>query len=164
MTLYEIIEGIEQAYDACYDEETGEISEAAYALLEDLEAKKEEKVENIGCLIKNLRAEAEAVKAEKLALQKRQSRLENKAEWFKEYLSRCLVEDYAEGKKKWSFPRVELGFRSSESVVIDDLDALDDEFVAIKREPAKTAIKRAIKDGISVDGAHLEQNINLQIK
>lgn len=164
MTLYEIMIGIEEAYDACYDEETGEINEAAYTLLEDLEADKDKKVENIAMLIKNLRAEAAALKAEKMEFAKRQAAAEKKAEWYTDYLAKCLVPDYVDGKKKWEYQRAVLSFRKSDAVVIDDPDIIDDEFMIIKKEPSKAEIKKALKDGAFMMGAHLEENLNLQVK
>jgi prefoldin subunit 5 len=59
-------------------------------------------------------------------------------------------------------------FRKSESVYIDDFvfDKSKDEFVrtTIKIEPDKTAIKKALKDGIDVMGASIETKMNLQVK
>ena len=59
---------------------------------------------------------------------------------------------------------IKLSFRKSESVEIDDIDALDDRFKRIKIEPDKTAIKTALKIGEKVEGARLVENQNLQIK
>ena len=62
MNLYEINE----ALYGCVDEETGEIIDAEK--LEALSLAFDEKVENIALWIKNLLADAAAIKAEKLKL------------------------------------------------------------------------------------------------
>lgn len=59
MNLYEI----DREILACIDYETGEILDSQR--LEMLEMEKEKKIENIGLWIKNLEAEAEALKKEK---------------------------------------------------------------------------------------------------
>ena len=59
-------------------------------------------------------------------------------------------------------------FRKSESVNIDSFvfDTNNEEFnrTTIKVEPDKTAIKKALKDGVEVMGASLESKLNLQVK
>ena len=88
MTLYEIQDNIRKAIEQGFDEETGEILDTN--ALEALEIQRDEKIENIALFIKNLKAEAEAIKAEKMNLAKRQQTAENKAEWLKQYLTKCL--------------------------------------------------------------------------
>ena len=89
MTLYEINQAIMEAFYRCVDPETGEILDDTKEL-DDLTIAKDEKVENIALFIKNLTAEAEAIKKEKQALEKRQKTAENRAEWLKKYLSNNL--------------------------------------------------------------------------
>ena len=57
-----------------------------------------------------------------------------------------------------------LSFRKSEETVIDNLVFVPEEYLKIKWEPDKTAIKKAIKDGKEVQGAHLEIKYNLQVR
>jgi NDP-sugar pyrophosphorylase family protein len=63
-------------------------------------------------------------------------------------------------------PTLKVNFRKSESVIIQDMSQLDSRFIRVKttKEPDKTAIKQAIKEGQSVQGAELVINNNLQIK
>jgi len=63
---------------------------------------------------------------------------------------------------------LKINFRKSEGVIctVDEVK-LDDEFVTVVPETSKpnlTAIKKAIKEGVAVDGFELEQRFNLQIK
>lgn len=78
-SLYQINAQIEQAWSAAVDPETGEIiSEEAAQAIEQLSMAREEKIENLALYRKNLTAEAEALKNEKLALAARQSATEKK--------------------------------------------------------------------------------------
>ena len=58
---------------------------------------------------------------------------------------------------RFSFPNHELSSRKSQAVVIDDEDALDPEWLAIKTtsQPNKAAIKEALKAGRQITGAQL---------
>jgi hypothetical protein len=58
---------------------------------------------------------------------------------------------------RFSFPNHELSSRKSQAVVIDDEEALDPEWLAIKTttQPDKAAIKEALKAGRQIAGARL---------
>ncbi|NQW38646.1 MAG: siphovirus Gp157 family protein, partial [Cyanobacteria bacterium] len=58
---------------------------------------------------------------------------------------------------RFSFPDHELTSRKSQAVLIDDDEALDHEWLAIKTtsQPDKTAIKEALKAGRHIEGAQL---------
>ena len=58
---------------------------------------------------------------------------------------------------RFSFPNHELTSRKSSAVVIDDEEALDPEWLAIKTtsQPDKAAIKEALKAGRQIEGAQL---------
>ena len=57
-------------------------------------------------------------------------------------------------------------FRKSVQTIIDDLDQVPKQYKTVKVEttPDKTAIKKAIQEGEIIEGAHLEEKNNLQIK
>lgn len=158
MTIYEI----DGAILDCIDLETGEVIDVDR--LTELQMDREKKIENVACWIKELKAEAEAIKAEKQALADRQRVAENKVESLKRWLA------YALDGKKFSTARCAVSFRSSESVEVTEegLEALmkeHDELLTYKKpEPNKTAIKQAIKDGLSVSGVQLVQNVSAIIK
>lgn len=157
MTLFDINKAILE-FDYEIDEETGEILNAE--ALDALQLAREEKIEGVGLWIKNLQAEAEAVKKEKDAMAERQRRLEKKAESLKDYLA------YALQGEKFSTPRIAMSWRKSESVLIPDEALLDDRFVNITmiKKPDKKLIKDTLKAGREVPGAELVTKQNLQIK
>ena len=158
MTIYEI----DQAIMKCVDLETGEIIDTEQ--LDKLQMERDTKLENVACWIKDLKAEAEAIKAEKQILANRQKVAENKAESLKKYLA------YALDGKKFSTAKCAVSFRNTERVEItqEGLEALmkeHDELLTYKApEPNKTAIKQALKDGLNVAGVQLVQNISTIIK
>ena len=159
MTLYEINQEIERIMEEAVDPETGEIDESFMEELEDMHMAWEEKVENIGCFIKNLRSDAEALKNEKMALGKRQQFAENKADRLQKYLFDML------GGQTFQSPRVAIGYRRSDKVICDDVYQVPDNYVKYKEpEIDKAAIKKAIKSGMDIPGCHLEESRNMQIK
>ena len=157
MTLFEIDDAI-MNFEFEIDEETGEILNAAD--LDELEMAREQKIENVGLWIKNLEAEAAAVKAEKDNMAARQKRLEKKVESLKGYLT------YALQGEKFSTPRVVMSFRKSESVSIPDDALIADKWCTITliKKPDKTMIRKALKEGKEVAGAELVTKQNIQIK
>ena len=163
MNLYEINTEIEKAIENLFlntDEATGEVRQEDLDALEALKVAKDEKLEAIGCYIKNTKAEAEAIKAEEKALKERREALEKKEERLKEYVANALQGE------KWASAKVAFSFRKSEAVVIPDIDLLDEDYLneEITYKPDKRAIKDELKSGGEVRGAYLEEKQNLQIK
>ena len=119
---------------------------------------------NVTLALVDLKAEAEALKAEKQALAERQRVAENKAESLKKWLA------YVLDGQKFSTSKCAVSFRKTEAVEVtpDGLNALmheHDELLTYKTpEPNKTAIKQAIKDGLNVAGVQLVQNTSTIIK
>lgn len=152
-SLYEI----EEQIMSCVDMETGEIIDEE--ALANLSMERDAKVENIALWVKNLLAEAKMIKEEKDHLAYRQKVCENKAESLKEYLSRFLAGE------KFKTAKVSISYRKSERVDISDITKLDDDYLKFKEpEPDKTKIKKALKDGICLEGAQLVESQNIQIK
>jgi len=154
MSLWDIDARIE----ALIDPETGEIAD--YEALEALEMERDAKISNTACFIKQLRAEAEAIKTEKLELGKRQSAKENYADRLEEYLAKYL------NGMKFEDSRCRISYRKSEQVEVDEtkIDELPARFVKIEKKISKQAIKDALKGGQSIEGCRLVEHQNMQIK
>ena len=166
-SLYEINELLMNCFympetDEVVNAETGELFDSSY--LDNLQIEKEEKVRNIALWIKNLNADAEAYKAEKMAFAKRQKTAENRIESLKRYLSNTIQGE------KYKETEFEITWRKSESVNTDncDIKVLEDgfkEFLNYKDPEIKKAdVKKALKAGIKIPGCVLEENQNIQIK
>ena len=153
MKLYEIDETIM----SCIDKETGEIIDSEK--LDKLQMERDKKIENVACWIKDLKAESEALKAEKQAFAERQKVAENKMESLKKWLA------YALNGEKFKTVRVSVSFRTTDKVEIADIYKLDENYLRYKEPEADNdAIKKAIKEGQEVAGGTLVKNTSVIIK
>lgn len=152
MKLYEINEAIL----ACVDPETGE---ADPEKLDELMLMREEKLENLALWVKDLKAEADAIRAEEKVLAERRQAKERKAESIKKYLEKELA------GQKFETSRAVCSFRKSQKVEITNLDKIPDDYLRYSAPTAdKAAIKAAIKDGIDIEGAELVDSVTMSIK
>lgn len=152
MNLYQINQEIMD----CMDMETGEILDGAK--LDSLQLALEDKLEGIGCWIKNLEAEAVAYKAEKDAFAARQKAAENKAASLKNYLA-----DYLRGCP-FETLRVKISFRKSESLEVSETAVVPEEYLKHTVEVNIADLKKAVKSGLVLDGVQLVQKQNINIK
>lgn len=153
MRLYDI----DEAILSCIDTDTGEILDADK--LNALQIEREEKIENVALWIKNLKSDAEALKAEKQAFADRQKAAENKAESLKKWLTEALAGE------KFKTTKVAVSFRKTKSVQVEDIWKLDDSYVKYAEPtPDKAAIKKAIEAGQEVAGATLVENVSCSVK
>ena len=142
---------------ACVDAETGEIFD--YERFAELQLEKEAKIESICLWIKNLEAEATALKAEKDAFDQRLKATERKKESLAQYITDCL------DGKAFETTRVKVSFRRSEILEVADPSVIPVEFLKVpKVEVDKVGLKKAVKGGLVVDGVRLVERQNLQIK
>ena len=157
MKLYEI----DNAIYECVNED-GEVIDQEK--LETLQMERDKKIEGIACWIKELTAEANAIKEEKLRLEARQRVAENKVKSLKSYLA------YALKGARFRTAKVSVSFKKTESVEVtpdglENLRAMRDDLLKYKEpEPDKTAIKQALKSGLNVRGVQLVQNTSTIIK
>ena len=167
MTLYEIATDYKNFIEAV---ENGEIPEEAITdTLESIQSLLEDKADNIACLIKNMVADAEAIKAEETRLAERRKQKEATAERLKTYLSDMLTKA---GQTKLETARNKMSFRKSEVVTVDNEAEFIEWAMNENRDLltfkaptiSKTAIKKALADGQAIDGVRIESKSNLQIK
>lgn len=153
MNLYEI----DTAILDCIDAETGEIFDVDR--FEELELARDSKVENICLWIKNLKAEIEALKAEKDAFAQRQKTAENKMERLKKYITGYL------GGLPFESAKVKVSFRKSEALEIMEGASIPDKYWKVKEpEINKAELKDAVKKGLVVSGVQIIENLKIQIK
>ena len=165
-SLYEIDRGIEDILYRMFtevDEETGEVSQDILDELDQMQMARVEKLGNIGAYIKNLEAEAAAIKTERDNLKKRMDSKQREIDRLKEYVSNSLLSN---NEKKMETSRVAFSFLASEKVEILDEDQIPKKYMKkkITFEPDKTEIKKLLKTGQKIKGCTLVQKQNLQIK
>lgn len=166
MKLYDIADTYRRLMDCMQiDPETGEISTPEVLdALDAQDAAFDVKAEAVACYIKELRADAKALKEEEEVLRARRYAMDRKADSLSQYLADCMMQI---GRNKVQTSRCALSFRKNSQVQVTDLDLLasHEEFMRVKTpEPDKTAIKAALKNGRIVPGAELITTHNLQIK
>lgn len=158
MNLFDIDSRLESAFEKAVDPETGEILDETMLIeFEQLQMERDDKIENIACWIKNLKADAAALKAEKEAFAKRQKAAERKVESLSKYLNAYLAGARYKGK------RASITYRKVTQVEIADEAAIPEEFKRVKIEPNKVDIKLAIRQGKEVPGASLVEKNNMVI-
>lgn len=162
MKLYEIINELEEAMTSFeIDEETGEVL-MDFEKIEALNLAKEEKIENIGKYILNMRAEQNALQERKKELDKRIKALTSKIENTLEYLKHCLNGE--------PFKCVDFEIKSSKNERVeispDFFNNQDNKKYFKYKEPEadKIEIKKALKQGIVIPGASLVQHQNINLK
>ena len=167
-TLYELDSKIAELLDtgfemSCIDAETGEIDETQLAIyLEQLQLDRKTKIDNIAVYVKNLEAEAVAIRAEEKRLKERREAKERKAERLKNYIKTSMM---LQGETKFESARVSMSLRNSKAVVVDESKLESVYFTSkIVQSVDKKAIREALEAGILVEGAMLEERKNLQIK
>ena len=153
MNLYDI----DNAILSCVDMETGEIIDAEK--LDELKMEKEQKIRNIACWVKELNAEAEALKKQKDAFAAREKAAKNKAEGLKAYLSSYL------GGKEAKGTEYQISFRASQATETTDEEAIPPEYLVSQPDKIdKDGLLKALKGGAVIPGAQLIERKNIQIK
>lgn len=153
--LYEI----DNAILECIDDETGEIIDGKR--LSELQIERDKKIESVALWYKNLISDAEQYKREKQLFADKEQKAKSKAESLKQWLDNALLGS----PFKADSGRVSISYRKSESIVVDSLNDIPDEYLKYS-EPTvdKIGLKRAIKEGQNITGAHIETNTNINIK
>ena len=157
---------IDQDILDCVDAETGEILDTEK--LDALQMEREAKLEGVALWVKDLKAEADAVKAEADKLTARKKALDNKVESIKAWLLEALAGE------KLKTPRCNVYLTHSQRVSVPDeagligfLQTLNDpdRFLRFKDpELKKDEIKKALKEGTIIPGASLEETESVVIR
>ena len=158
MNIYQIDEQIR-----CLINEDGEIEDIER--FDALAMERDKKIENVGCWVKNLDAEAAAMREEEKTLAERRHRLESKAERLRAYL------DHALDGAKFESPRVAINYRKSKAVEIQDEAAF--KAWAMDYAPAllkitytidKTGVKNYIAGGAECPCAEIAERKSMQVR
>jgi hypothetical protein len=158
MRLYEI----EQALEVLVDPETGELFD--FEQFEALQMERDSKIENMALWVKDLQAEANAIREEEKALAARRKARENQAERLKGYLGHFLR------GSKFTSPKVAISYRKTLAVEVEEgflawAREHGDHFLTYKEpEISKTAIKEYLQAGNELALARLAEREALQIK
>lgn len=169
MTLYDIdaqIAALDGAAedDMLIDAETGELISVSQAL-DALRMEREAKLENVACWVKNLCAEADAIREEENRLVKRRKAAETKAANLKAWLLAAMTrEDGTTDKLKTGRVMVSVKRNPPSTVVDEALLPSAYKVAKITYQANKDLIKRELLAGGEVPGAHLEYGRSVVIK
>ena len=157
---------IDQDILDCVDPETGEILDTEK--LDALQMERDRKLEGVALWIKDMKAEAAAVKEEADKLTARRKALENRMDGLKAWLLMAL------DGEKLKTPRCNVYQTHNQRVAVADeaklisfLQTLEEpeKFLRFKDpELKKDEIKKALKDGTIIPGAELEETESVVIK
>ena len=164
--------GIKQEYFELYEmmskdeyvinEETGEVLEDNTELLKELlaglDGLKAEKLDNIEYIKRELKASQEALKTEAKRLSERAKALENNQ---KKLLD---LQDFLLSGEKVKTDKFTFFYGSSEALSIEDESVVPSDFISFEPKIDKTGLKKAVKDGLELDGVSLKTNINLRVR
>ena len=163
MKLYEINYAIDGLLNDAVDPETGEILFDPEEL-DRLQLEREVKLESLALAVKNLTAEAKAIREEETALAERRRSVEKKAERARQYLEFILQGE------KFQTAKVAVSYRKSKKLELapEFLETAKTSYPYLLRfrepEPDKSAITAAIKAGDAIPGAELVESVSMQIK
>lgn len=123
----------------------------------------EKKSNNIVYVIKNLEGNNAAIDAEIERLQALKKRNSSNIEKVKSNVLWFMQQNKLD---KIKTDLATFSLRKSESTDIENIEQIPQEFITIKQTftPDKTAIKKAIKEGVEVPGAKVIINYSLQVK
>ncbi len=166
LKLWEIPKAAEDIMEMLVDPETGEIlsDDEAYELLSNYIDEADKKTEWIAKEIKNLKAEAEALREQKRTFDQRIKAAENKAERLKNYLN------FALNGEKWKADdgSITISYRTSSNVVkVTELDSIEEKYFKTPHTESnlnKTMIKSDLLHGVEVPGAELIDKRSVIVK
>ena len=160
MNLYQIEKQYLELADRLI-EQGGEVTDDQMMVLTDNKDMLDTKVINIGYVIKKFDAEVGIIEAEIKRLQDLKRVRENAKERLKERVSHAMMLFTINEIKS---PLMNVSFRKSESVEVEDIEKLPVECYTLEKKVNKTEIKRLIKEGKDINGAKLVTNQNIQFK
>lgn len=163
MTLYELTDEMRALLALMEEEQDDDEQEAIKAALECTVFDIGEKAEGYGQVIKQLEADAAAVKAEKTRLAKKQAALENNAARLREALKNAMV---LTGQSKIKTKLFSFSLSVRDKAVLDfPVDQIPQDFWKVKDPEADMKeIEKYLKEGHEVYFAHMEQVESLTIR
>lgn len=164
--IYQLSTEVQDLYDKLLeslDEDTGEVDREISTALDVKREEFETKAIDVAAVARILTNKKAEVKAEIDRLTAIYKKLDKNIERVENNLSSACLRL---GCEKINGIKASISFRTSTRTVVDDLEAVPEEFKKCKVEYVAdaTKIKDAIKSGQEIPGVHLEERKNIQIK
>ena len=165
LRCYEIPDAIRHCLDNGVNSETGEMTETGLIELRALSLSAEQAVTSLACYVRELELEAEAVKETAAAAMDRTTKLTRRTERLRGEIMATLE---ATGLSRVKDARITVAIQNnppSVSVIAaSEIPAAYLRIIPEKREPDKTAISAALKNGDDVPGCALIPSRRIAIK
>ena len=161
MTLYELTSEYMELLAMLEDPDTDEA--VILDTLEGVGGELEEKADNYARVMRQMDADAAAIKAEEERLPNRRKSLENRSAWLKSRLQNVME---LTGKTKLKTELFSFSVQKNPPrCVIDNKEEVPDEFL-ISQEPKIdiAGILKSMKDGVTYEWAHMERSSSLRIR
>ncbi|MDP7981009.1 siphovirus Gp157 family protein [Bacillus multifaciens] len=160
MKLYELTSNFNTLQQMIED---GADQEAINDTLQAIDEVIDEKVQGAALLIKNIDAQAEAIKVEEKRLADRRKAFENNVKNIKDYLYEQMI---AVGKRRVKGALITVGIQKNPASLEIAADAVIPPEYTIPQEPKvdKRALLAAVKDGMQWHGITLKQGESVRIR
>lgn len=160
-SIYELNKDYAELSAMLEEAETPEEIEAIQNTLEMIDLSIEEKIENTAKYMVNVESDIQGLKTEIDRLTKIKKAKENAVERLKNNVEYAMKQ---KGLEKLEVGTFKAYYKKSESVEITNLDVIPADYTRVEIKADKVAIKKAIKAGETVEGAHIQTNMNFYIK
>ena len=161
-TIYQIEQNYLQIVNQLIDNE-GELSPELETELQITQEQLQNKAVNYSFVIRQIESDIEQIENEVKRLNAMKKVQQNVIDRLKSTLTTAMnIFEVDEIKT----PLIKINFRKSESVEVEDVNALPNEFKTIKlvEQADKVKIKAALKEGVKIEGCSISENKNLQIR
>ncbi|ENQ3106017.1 siphovirus Gp157 family protein [Bacillus cereus] len=160
MKLYELTSNFNELQQKIED---GVDQEVIYDTLQAIDEAIDDKMQGAALLIRNIEAQAEAIKVEEKRLGDRRKAFENNVKNIKDYLYGQMV---AVDKRRVKGALITVGIQKNPASLDIAIDAVIPPEYMIPQEPKvdKKALLAAVKDGMQWDGITLKQGESVRIR
>lgn len=160
MTMYELTGQWLELMAMAEDEEID--PEILADTIEQVEGDLEAKAENYAKVLRMLDGEAKAIDEEAKRLTARAKTIKGNMDRLKRSLEGMMI---ATGKRKFKTKLFSFCVQKNPArLVLDDVEAIPEEYWVPQVKLDNAAVKAAIEQGIEISGAHLEQGESLRIR
>lgn len=159
LSEYHAINDLQESIE--YDEETGELidnSETIKELLNELEADKDSKLDNIEYMKRNFKVSEDGLSSEIKRLTERKNSMKKKQEQL------IKLQDFLLNGEKVKTDKFTFFYGSSKSVDIEDESAIPEAYLKVEFKVNKTEIAKSLKAGGAVTGAKLIEKTSLKVR
>lgn len=158
-TLRELTEGYKNLFDVACESNSPEELDYALAMIDDAI---EEKADGYAVILAEMAGQEEVLSKEIERLTKKKRVLHNNQRRMKENLQYAMNET---GKRKFKTDYYSFSIQKNPPrLVVDDEEAIADDYFVIERSLDKSLLKQALNKGYEVNGAHLERGESVRIR